>query len=545
MDVMRRRVPRVTLFSIVALGLFALPPGQATAGLAVRASAVSGPAIGVSPTSHDFGRVNVGSGSATFDFTISNTGDADLHISGLTHSNAAAGFTADAGVLPATIAPGGSRTLSSSFVPVGSGPQSDNLALVSDASSGFFTIVLGGVANNAPVFNPALAPTYSAVAFVPFTLTATADDPEGDELSWSITGLPLGATFDGSTGTMDWPNPGPAGSHPMTISVSDGIATSSASFTVTVTADNSPPTANPGGPYNGLTGIPVSLSGSASSDPDAGQTLSFAWDLGDGSLGTGATLNHTYTAPGNYIVSLTVTDNGSPPLSRTAFTSASITNFIAVTIVRNHPDAILKTTGNRQELFGMESSSWPLTDINPSTIKMSTTYPNAGTVSDIANTDAKALKIADINGNGYYDLDVHFKRSAIRELLLHVPNGATVELVFTAKTIIDRAPVRGSINVVKAGASQVISAASPNPIRRDGTTISYSVLEGGPVSIRIFSAGGKLVRTLKEREYMTAGTHEARWDGIDDHGERVGSGIYFVRTVVLDEASVSKLVVMK
>src|SRR5206468_5788982 len=49
-------------------------------------------------------------------------------------------------------------------------------------------------------------------------------------------------------------------------------------------------------------------------------------------------------------------------LSRTAFTSASITNFIAVTIVRNHPDAILKTTGNRQELFGMESSSWPLTD---------------------------------------------------------------------------------------------------------------------------------------------------------------------------------------
>lgn len=331
----------------------------------------------------------------------------------------------------------------------------------------------------------------------------------------------------------------------MSISVSDGIATSSASFTVTVTADNSPPTANPGGPYNGLTGIPVPLSGSASSDPDAGQTLSFAWDLGDGSLGTGATLDHTYTAPGNYIVSLTVTDNGSPSLSRTAFTSASIRNFIAVTIVRNHPDAILKTTGNRQELFGMESSSWPLTDINPSTIKMSTTYPNAGTVSDIANTDAKALKIGDINANGYYDLDVHFKRSAIRELLLHVPNGATVELVFTAKTIIDRAPVRGSINVVKAGASQVISAASPNPIRRDGTTISYSVLEGGPVSIRIFSAGGNLVRTLKEGEYMTAGTHEVRWDGIDDHGERVGSGIYFVRTVVLDEVSVSKLVVMK
>jgi len=545
MDVIHRRVLRVTFFSIVALGLFALPPEPATAGLAVRATAVSGPAIAVSPISHDFGRVNVGSSSATFDFTISNTGDADLHISGLTHSNAAAGFTADAGALPATIAPGDSRTLSSSYVPVGSGPQSDILGVVSDASSGFFTIVLAGVANNAPVFNPALAPAYSAVAFVPFTLTATADDPEGDERSWSIIGLPLGATFDGSTGTLDWPNPGPAGSHPMTISVSDGIAASSASFTVTVTADNSPPTANPGGPYSGLTGIPVSLSGSASSDPDAGQTLSFAWDLGDGGSGSGVTLNHTYTAPGNYIVSLTVTDNGSPPLSHTAFTSASIKDFIAVTIVRNHPDATLKTTGNRQELFGMETSSWPLTDINPSTIKMSTTYPNAGTVPEIVNTDAKALKIGDINANGYYDLDVHFKRSAIRDLLLHVPNGATVELVFTAKTIIDRAPVHGTINVVKAGASQVISAASPNPTKRDGTTISYSIRDGGPVSIRIFSAGGTLVRTLKEGEYTTAGTHEVRWDGIDDRGERVGSGIYFVRTVALDEASVSKVVVMK
>ena len=545
MDVMHRRVPRLTLSSVVALGLFALPPQLATAGLAVRATAVSGPAIAVSPTSHDFGRVNVGSSSTTFDFTITNTGDADLHVSGLTHSNAAAGFTADAGALPATIAPGDFRTLSSSYVPVGSGPQSDILGIVSDASSGFFTIVLGGVANNAPVFNPALAPTYSAVAFVPFILAATADDPEGDERSWSIIGLPLGATFDGSTGTLDWPNPGPAGSHPMAISVSDGIAASSASFTVTVTADNSPPTANPGGPYNGLTGIPVSLSGSASSDPDAGQTLSFAWDLGDGSLGSGVTLNHTYTAPGNYIVSLTVTDNGSPPLSHTAFTSASIKDFIAVTIVRNHPDAALKTTGNRQEMFGMESSSWPLTDINPSTIKMSTTYPNAGTVREIVNTDAKALKIGDINANGYYDLDVHFKRSAIRDLLLHVPNGATVELVFTAKTIIDRAPVRGTIIVVKAGASQVIAMASPNPAKRDGATISYSVPDGGPVSIRIFSAGGTLVRTLKEGEYTTAGTHEVRWDGIDDRGERVGSGIYFVRTVMLDAASVSKLVVMK
>jgi hypothetical protein len=220
-------------------------------------------------------------------------------------------------------------------------------------------------------------------------------------------------------------------------------------------------------------------------------------------------------------------------------------NFIPANIVRNHPDATLKTTGNRQELFGIETLSWPLTDINPTTIKMSTTYPNAGTVSEIANTDAKVPKIGDIDANGFADLDVHFKRSALAELLLHVPNGAMVELVVKARTIIDRFPVRGTINVIKQGPSQVVSAASPNPVKRDGTTISYSIRGNGPVSIRIFSASGKLVRTLKEGEYTTAGTHEVRWDGIDGRGERVVSGVYFVKTVGLDETSVSKLVVMR
>ncbi|TWD83284.1 PKD repeat protein [Kribbella amoyensis] len=50
------------------------------------------------------------------------------------------------------------------------------------------------------------------------------------------------------------------------------------------------------------------FSGTGSSDPD-GSIATYEWDFGDGSTATGATPSHTYTAPGSYTVTLTVTDN--------------------------------------------------------------------------------------------------------------------------------------------------------------------------------------------------------------------------------------------
>jgi hypothetical protein len=48
--------------------------------------------------------------------------------------------------------------------------------------------------------------------------------------------------------------------------------------------------------------------GSASSDAD-GAVVSWSWDFGDGSSGSGAVVDHTYGASGEYTVMLTVTDD--------------------------------------------------------------------------------------------------------------------------------------------------------------------------------------------------------------------------------------------
>jgi PKD repeat protein len=62
-------------------------------------------------------------------------------------------------------------------------------------------------------------------------------------------------------------------------------------------------------------GSAIAFDASASSDPDLGRTdlgrtesLSYAWQFGDGTTGTGTTPSHTFTNDGNFTVTLTVSD---------------------------------------------------------------------------------------------------------------------------------------------------------------------------------------------------------------------------------------------
>jgi len=67
----------------------------------------------------------------------------------------------------------------------------------------------------------------------------------------------------------------------------------------------------------------------------------------------------------------------------------------------------------------------------------------------------------------------------------------------------------------------------PNPFN-PSTTIRYSVSSAGPVSIRVYNAGGALVRTLVSTAHAP-GAYSVRWDGTDDRGRHLGSGVYFYR----------------
>ncbi len=117
-----------------------------------------------------------------------------------------------------------------------------------------------------------------------------------------------------------------AGTYQVTLTARDATnssLTADVLVQVTVVNVNRPPVASVGGPYSGVMGTPVSMSGSGSSDPD-GDALSYSWAFGDGYTGTGVTTSHAYATGGTFNVCLTVTDNGTPNLSNTQCTTATL-----------------------------------------------------------------------------------------------------------------------------------------------------------------------------------------------------------------------------
>lgn len=91
---------------------------------------------------------------------------------------------------------------------------------------------------------------------------------------------------------------------------------------IAVESNTQPPQAVLDGPWAAYAGDPLAVSGAGSSDAD-GDALTYAWDFGDGSVGAGSALSHTFTTAGEYTVRLIVTDIRG--LADTATSTAAIT----------------------------------------------------------------------------------------------------------------------------------------------------------------------------------------------------------------------------
>jgi hypothetical protein len=110
----------------------------------------------------------------------------------------------------------------------------------------------------------------------------------------------------------------------------------------------------------------------------------------------------------------------------------------------------------------------------------------------------------------------------------------------------DGARVRlSSLNSGGLGLPQTFALAQnyPNPFN-PSTTISFDLPVDGHVSLSIYNVLGQKVATVADQHYA-AGRWEVAWNGDDDDGDRVATGIYFYRLTMSDEVRTRKMMLLK
>lgn len=83
----------------------------------------------------------------------------------------------------------------------------------------------------------------------------------------------------------------------------------------------------------------------------------------------------------------------------------------------------------------------------------------------------------------------------------------------------------------------------PNPFNPE-TKIIYSIPEAGFVKLYVYDINGTLIKTLIERE-QTSGRYEIIWDGKNQQGEKVCSGVYFYRMQANSFIQTRKMILLK
>jgi DNA-binding beta-propeller fold protein YncE len=143
------------------------------------------------------------------------------------------------------------------------------------------------------------------------------------------------------------------------------------------------------------------------------------------------------------------------------------------------------------------------------------------------------IGVLDAQGDGHLDLAISHMRSNSIKVLSRIGSG-------------DPTPASYFNQATEMAFSEKTTYCSPNP-SRDGTAKIYFSLDSiSSVDIQIFDVKGELVwsRTLSPAETQR-GTNRVSWDGVNQRGGKLASGLYLYRVTVGDKQVMKKAVLIR
>jgi hypothetical protein len=129
---------------------------------------------------------------------------------------------------------------------------------------------------------------------------------------------------------------------------------------------------------------------------------------------------------------------------------------------------------------------------------------------------------------GYFEATGVLLEDAVDALPIDPDAATAVRHRLRLRSPRDIRPVRDAIREGRPPREEIgfdLGQNGPNPFN-PVTTIAFSIHREAPVKLDIFSLDGRRVKSLVDG-VTGAGTHEVLWDGTDDAGRPLGSGLYF------------------
>ena len=397
-----------------------------------------------------------------------------------------------------------------------------------------------------PNHNPVLAPIGPRAIGEGLTLTffANATDPDGGQtLTYSVSGLPSGASFNPTTRQFSWtPGYGAMGSYAVRFRVRDSALPIAAADSEDVAIDvanrnpndNQPPVLDPLTDRQGVVGeamqfrvtghdpegaalqfAAIGLPAGAALEPTTGL---FAWTPQSGQAGFyPVTFRATDPAAAvdSQSVFLVVSNRGAAapppsPCSGQSFTQNGIVNSGIDPITVSYSYQSFAVGRNTQSAVG--TLSWfggPSRDLDFTLLDSDSNV--VGGPASVANPEV--IYVGALPPGIYMWRVTAFTN----------PDTAHYQIA----TDLCVSPLTVAVGEVAPGLRFALSPAAPNPFRR-ATAINFTLPTSQFASLKLYDVAGRLVRTLQSGP-LAAGRHLRVWDGRTDAGAVASPGVYFSR----------------
>ena len=166
---------------------------------------------------------------------------------------------------------------------------------------------------------------------------------------------------------------------------------------------------------------------------------------------------------------------------------------------------------------------------------------SSGCTSGSWSIPANVLSAGDPDGNGIAAVDVRLRMTS--DGAWSSEDGSYCGIGWWVDSVAVSSLYPAAADLPAAGDVAALSAPVPNPFN-PATTLRYHVPSGArTVDLAVYDQRGRLVRRLGVE--AAAGWHEVRWDGRDESGARVASGLYFARLTADAASEVRKMVLVQ